>query len=119
MPVVSLSQLPKLIVPPAPGLPRLVYNHHVSRILTTAHVPDTHVLQRVDTHRLVHVVLGVVVVLLQLTGLQSLTSKQSKLIFSVTITSIQDSKTYIMPLSGAAEDQSPTVWIKLCLLCFC
>ena len=28
-------------------------------------------------------------------------------------------KTYIVPLGGATEYQGSTVWIKLCLLCFC
>ena len=72
VPVVSLAQLAKLIVSPAPGLPRLIHDHHVSGVLATAHVSDAHVLQGVDTHGLVHVVLGVVVVLLQLAGLQCL-----------------------------------------------
>ena len=67
-----MAQLVVVIVPPAPGLTGLVHDHHVSRVLAASNVADANVLQSSQAHWLVDVVLGVVVVLLQLAGLQSL-----------------------------------------------
>ena len=57
VPVVPLAQLTKLVVPPAPGLARLVHHHHVSRLLAAAHHLDPHVLQGFDSLRLEHIIL--------------------------------------------------------------
>lgn len=74
VPGVALAELAVLVVAPAPGLPGLVHHDHVARVLAAAHVSDPRALQRRQPHRLVDVVLGVVAVLLQLAGLQGLTT---------------------------------------------
>ena len=57
VPVVSLTQLTKLIIAPAPGLASLIHHQHVGRLLAAAHKLDPHVLELLDPLGLVNIVL--------------------------------------------------------------
>lgn len=126
VPGVALAELAVLVVAPAPGLPGLVHHDHVARVLAAAHVSDPRALQRRQPHRLVDVVLGVVAVLLQLAGLQGLTTfmlNKIQLIRSSVQTADADRKylpkTHILPLRGAAEQHHTALGVQLSLLGLC
>ena len=62
---VTQAKLPMIIVAPDPSLPALVHHDQMACLRAFANMSDPHILQSGKKHRLVHIVLGVVGLLLK------------------------------------------------------